>query len=960
LRRNNRVLQAAVLPTLINLNARSVYNKKREFELLVQQYQADVVFMTETWERDHMPLNQIITGLDNYQIITEVNQRREVGGKSALFICQDKFIVKPLCPDIITVPTGVEVTWALLVTKNNTTASEFRQTAVAVIYCKPRSRKKTALVDHLSESYHYLKARYGSQLNFILAGDTNDLKLEKISQISSDLKQIVHSPTRENRNGVDTMLDPVFTTLHKYYQEPEIKPPLDNDPGNDGKPSDHKIIYVKPISNISFLPARSKKVVKFRPLPSTGIQKMGEWIAIQDWQEVYDGKTAHDKAELFQQMLLQKMDECLPEKSITVTSDDKPWITSEIKQLDRKQKREFCKNRKSAKWIKLNKTYKDKFKQAKNYYYQNIVKDLKNSNPGQWFSKLKRMSSHDQVKNKLPIVQSLIGQSDADQAESIADSFAEISNEYDALTDQVFQYEPPLQTFQHLDPYFVYQKIKGIRKKNCATVPDDIPMKIIQEFADELAFPLANIINRMTEFGEYPNIWKIEIVTPVPKVHPPPSPKELRKISVTKNFSKIAEKIFAECIISDMSSTRDPSQYGNEKGLSVQHYLINMLNKVLTALDTNTTNEAIAVIANFIDWSSAFDRQCPKLAIESFIKNGVRPSLIPVLISYFKNRKMHVKWHGVMSKERQLPGGGPQGCSMGILSYLSQTNNNTDFVNPDERYKFVDDLSLLEVVNLVNIGLSSYNVKSHVPSDISLQQYYISSDNLKSQQYLKLISEWTDNQKMKLNTSKTCVMIFNQTRNYQFSTRLQLNNFILEIVNQTKLLGIIISADLTWHENTKMLVRKGYQRMIILKKLYEFNVPEIDLVIIYMLFIRSILEQSCVVWHPAITVEEEMDLERVQKVALRIILRNRYDCYENALQLTKLQKLSDRRESLCLKFANSCVNNENTKHMFPLNDKDHGMKTRHHEKYIVQFANTKRLAESAIPYLQRLLNEQSD
>ena len=77
-------------------------------------------------------------------------------------------------------------------------------------------------------------------------------------------------------------------------------------------------------------------------------------------------------------------------------------------------------------------------------------------------------------------------------------------------------------------------------------------MKLINEFAMELSFPLANIINRMISAGEYPNIWKIEIVTPVPKIHPPQSVKDLRKIAGTKNFSKITEKLLAEYILEDM------------------------------------------------------------------------------------------------------------------------------------------------------------------------------------------------------------------------------------------------------------------------------------------------------------------------------------------------------------------------------------------------------------------------
>ena len=285
-------------------------------------------------------------------------------------------------------------------------------------------------------------------------------------------------------------------------------------------------------------------------------------------------------------------------------------------------------------------------------------------------------------------------------------------------------------------------------------------MKLIKEYSIEFSYPLANIINRMIRHGEYPQSWKLETVTPVPKAFPPASPKELRKIALTKNLSKIVEKILAEFMLEDMKDTRDPSQYGNEKGLSVQHYLINMINKILTSLDRNSQREAMAVIAKYIDWSSAFDRQCPKLAMKSFIVNGVRPSLIPVLSNYFQNRKMTVKWNGILSKARELPGGGPQGCSMGIISYMSQSQSSAEFLENDKKYKFVDDLSILEIINLVSIGISSYNFRHHVASDIGVDMKYVSNENIQSQTHLNEICTWTDRMKMKLNEGKCKVMIF--------------------------------------------------------------------------------------------------------------------------------------------------------------------------------------------------------
>ena len=161
-------------------------------------------------------------------------------------------------------------------------------------------------------------------------------------------------------------------------------------------------------------------------------------------------------------------------------------------------------------------------------------------------------------------------------------------------------------------------------------------------------------------------------------------------------------------------------------------------------------------------------------SIQSFIKNVVRPSLIPLLVSYFEDREMRVKWHDKLSEPRKLPGGGAMGASLGNWEYLSQTNDSADCVPPEDRFKFVDDLSTLEIINLLTVGLSSLLIKDQIPSDIPEHGQYIQSDKLKSQTYLNTINEWTENHKMVISEKKTKAMIFNFTENYQFATRLGL------------------------------------------------------------------------------------------------------------------------------------------------------------------------------------------
>ena len=62
---------------------------------------------------------------------------------------------------------------------------------------------------------------------------------------------------------------------------------------------------------------------------------------------------------------------------------------------------------------------------------------------------------------------------------------------------------------------------------------------------------------------------------------------------------------------------------------------------------------------------------------------------------------------------------------------------------------------------------------------------------------------------MKLNVEKTKYMIINFTRNHQFQTRLNLEGQPIDQVKQARLLGLIVSDDLTWKANTDHLVKKS-------------------------------------------------------------------------------------------------------------------------------------------------------
>ena len=410
-------------------------------------------------------------------------------------------------------------------------------------------------------------------------------------------------------------------------------------------------------------------------------------------------------------------------------------------------------------------------------------------------------------------------------------------------------------------------------------------------------------------------------------------------------------------VISDMKDALDPTQYGNQKNISIQHYLVRLLHRVISSVDRNSKGEINAVLCMFVDWKQAYSRQCHTLGVQSFINNGVRPSLIPILISYFEDREMRVKWHGKLSEPRKLPGGGAMGASLGNWEFLSQTNDNADCVPEEDRFEFVDDLTTLEIINLLTVGLSSFFMKSQVPSDIPEHGQVVDGKNLKSQRYLKQLNEWTENHKMVISEKKTKAMIFNFTDNYQFSTRLQLKGRNIEIVDKMKILCTIVDSKLSWDDNCSMIIKKVNARMQLIRGLICFGASTEEMVHMWILFCRSVLEQSCVVWGTSLTQKNIENLERTQKTFAKTVLKEKYKDYDNALTHLNLDSLESRRKQMCLKFAKQGIKNNTLNDLFQVNDKLHNMKTREDNVYKVNFANTDRLKNSSVICMQNWLNE---
>ena len=237
-------------------------------------------------------------------------------------------------------------------------------------------------------------------------------------------------------------------------------------------------------------------------------------------------------------------------------------------------------------------------------------------------------------------------------------------------------------------------------------------------------------------------------------------------------------------------------------------------------------------------------------------------------------------------------------------------------------------------------------------------EHFLPPEKCEMQMMINELKEYADAHDMVINKGKTKAIMFNQARNYDFQPAISIDGEQLEVVEEIKLLGVVLRSDLRWSSNTDNMCSNAFARLWMLRRLKKLGASDHDLIDVYLKQIRCTVEFAVAAWASNIKQYEITQLERIQKAALAIIYDQRYRNYEHALKLSGLKSLTERRKYICLKFAKKAFKNPKYQHWFCVNPEVTGVKTRSEKPDLkpVQ-ARTDRFANSPIAYLTRLLNE---
>ena len=167
-----------------------------------------------------------------------------------------------------------------------------------------------------------------------------------------------------------------------------------------------------------------------------------------------------------------------------------------------------------------------------------------------------------------------------------------------------------------------------------------------------------------------------------------------------------------------------------------------------------------------------------------------------------------------------------------------------------------------------------------------------------------------------------------------------------------------MKSNLSWDKNCQNVIKKTNERTQLIRNVIKFGATRTELVHLWIVFCRSVLEQSCAVWHSMLSQENKEDLERMQKIFVKLVLKNKFTTYDTGLLHLNLETLEMRRERLCLKFAKDSMKNNKFTDIIKESEKLHSMQMRQENEYKVTHANTERLKNSSVIHFQKIMNSE--
>ena len=789
---------------IVHCNCASLQKKAHLIEAELNTF--DIITVSETWlYKDFNPDKITIEGY--YPPVRKDREDGTAWGGVAIYV-RNNLICKPR-PDL-DVPE-LEAIW--VETKLNQETF-----LVGSFYRAP-----DALVRYWDLVNDSIKLAMNTPHKLVVLGDFNadckssvDPHVQRILNDNS-LVQIIREPTHF-QVPTGTLIDLILTPNYDIVDKSGVLAPVC---------SKHSCPFV---DIVNYAPKTSKVKRTIYNYSKLNVEKYKEELLAVNWDNIATAENIEMAADFFTRNLLAVARRCMPSKIVTDRSDDKPWITDELKSSI--LKKEFI--YKMAKEIntvwswELFKRYRndltDKIRTRKEEYKLDIEtkinSDETHGSKIWWklvnqFTIKKGLSASDippiQFENNihyLPEEKAEVFNQHFTNNSTLngADDELPVLEEGDTILPQlVITEEMILDVIKHLNP-------------NKAVGPDLIHNRLLIKAADVLVKPLEMLLNRSLNEEKFPASWKIAHVTPIFKKGERDLCGNYRPVSLLSCVGKIMERCVQNHVFGFLKSNNllTSCQSGFIPGDSTIFQLLVMYDDFCKSLDSKTTSQSV-----FFDISKAFDKVWHKGLIYKLHCIGIRGTMLRWFIDYLSDRKQAVVIKGKTSSYKSISAGVPQGSVLGPMLFLVYINDIVKDIESIVKL-FADDTSMY-------LALENAAERSRI----------LNAD-------LQNIINWSVRWKVDFNPLKTELMTFCNKRQPD-TLPLLFGQQTLNPSYMHKHLGVILQNNCKWDSHIEALIIKTRLLVACLRS-YKYQFSRKTLNTIYTSFILPHFEYADVLW----------------------------------------------------------------------------------------------------------------
>ena len=356
-------------------------------------------------------------------------------------------------------------------------------------------------------------------------------------------------------------------------------------------------------------------------------------------------------------------------------------------------------------------------------------------------------------------------------------------------------------------------------KNNKAPGHDNISNEILKNCKPVLLIPLTKLFNLCLTTGIFPSTWKLSIMTMLLKPNKAHSnPLSYRPLSLTPTIGKLFEKLIT-CRFNkwlEAKNILNNEQYGFRKNKNTYGCLFKLTQDIRTAFARKKNVQAV-----FLDIEKAFDKVWLEGLYRKLTYYGCPAYLKFIIMDFTMKRKVSIRVEDIFSLPFSPIHGVPQGNPLSPILFIFYVSDIPRPLKSIRLSQFADDIAIWRT-----------EIKNEATSTQILNKY------------LHKLLIWCMKWHIGLNPIKTKAITF-----YKFMSGkpyhhepIVLNNVPIEQVDEIKFLGITLDTNLTFEKHISLTIAKATPIFNEISLLSKFNLKEGNLIRLYKIFARSLLE----------------------------------------------------------------------------------------------------------------------